>query len=293
MAERHNIGPHHLLIRPWLSYLAGTFLGREKAVNCVTLPRNCRFPRFVSAAFFHLRRRKARGGGRGRDESTNGRLYRHGTILRSIRGRTGGMNVKYSNFNSSSSISSPFFFFFEKLLFWIWNSGFFLHSIARDMFARIRGRNHSSYFSIVVNVNDLRTMGTIGIITDVGGVKRCKEAEWLRPYHWYCNSRAGPRSQSSVNTVLRIDTRILCGDIRGNTHRINNSKRAERAGSERMNIKVPLCLRPVFVRLSFHPYRYDYNIFTSASSHCFLTSTKRGPLIEFLALLSCEIIEKK
>lgn len=113
MAERHNIGPHHLLIRPWLSYLAGTFLGREKAVNCVTLPRNCRFPRFVSAAFFHLRRRKARGGGRGRDESTNGRLYRHGTILRSIRGRTGGMNVKYSNFNSSSSISSPFFFFWK------------------------------------------------------------------------------------------------------------------------------------------------------------------------------------
>lgn len=68
----------------------------------------------------------------------------------------------------------------------------------------------------------------------------------------------GARHDRSVNTVSRIDIRILCGDIRGNTHRINNSERAERAGSNafRMNIKVPLCLHAVlFVRLSFHPYR--------------------------------------
>lgn len=128
------------------------------------------------AAFFHLRRR--RGKRRGRGKSTNGRLYRHGTILHSIRGGSReGMNVKFE-FHSSFNFILAFFlnvFFCSRI------ENAFIHLLPRYLdgilfsfliFAwteTIRVISRSSF-------ERERTMGTIGI-TDVGGVKRCKEAE--------------------------------------------------------------------------------------------------------------------
>lgn len=100
--------PHHLLIRPWLSYLAGTFLGRKgsklrNATSKLPVSPLC----LLLAAFFHLRRRRGRR--RGKGKSTNGRLYRHGTILHSIRGGSReGMNVKFE-FHSSFNFILAFF----------------------------------------------------------------------------------------------------------------------------------------------------------------------------------------